>query len=113
MVNKGHQQPSSAFWSDTGPDITAEANIPTGKRNSSEAARPVPWTFPTAHLDREGREWIYEVCRHRNGRMKRSSLGPSRKKEISKCTVQPLAGSARGMQDLEAAACGAALSAEH
>lgn len=68
--------------------------------------------FPVARLGREGRGRIYEVCRCRNGRMKRCSLVPSRNK-VSKCTVQPLAGSAREMQVMEAAACGTALSAEH
>lgn len=77
------------------------------KRNSSEAARPVLWTFVSCSTSWfEGRGWIYGVCRHRNGRMRRSSLVPSRNKKVSKCTAQPLAGSARGMQHLDAAACG-------
>ena len=32
--------------------------------------------FPPTDLGREGRGWIYELCRQRNGRMKRSALGP-------------------------------------
>lgn len=108
MINKGHQSshplPSGVTLGQTSLQWPAS---PQGiKRNSSELPEQC-WghLFPAAHLGCEGRGWIYELCRHRRGRMKRSLLVPSRKK-VSKCPVQPLAGSARGMQHLDAAACG-------
>lgn len=83
----GHQSPACLFthsssprWGDIRPDsitAAAETNLPikkgTAPRLLDQRRRSL---FPPTDLGGECRRWIYELCKLRNSRMKRSALVP-------------------------------------